>query len=44
MTLATLNISKSRDADGEIIEPKAEWLSGTIRYDSHFGDYNQYNR
>lgn len=34
MTLATLNISKSRDKlSGELIEPAFEWLPGTIRYE-----------
>jgi len=35
MSLATLNIDKKKEANGEYIEPHVEYTTGTIRCVSH---------
>ena len=35
MSLATLNISKEKDAHGQYIEPQVEWSTGNVRYALH---------
>jgi len=32
MSLATLNIDKKKDANGQYIEPQVEYTTGSIRY------------
>ena len=35
MSLATLNIDKKKDANGQYIEPRVEYTTGVVRYVFH---------